>query len=118
MENAKVDFVSFDSADVIATSGNIRYGFAGDGMTLNRYSDKNVVAYNAMPYPVGPKKPDSRVDENDQLAYDFWAEVAAGTDTININGEEFSTEGWTNVSKWLFLNSRDNTWRLVDRSGQ
>lgn len=121
MERAKVEFVAFDSADVIATSRGIRYGFLNG--ELYRFSAKDEAAYNTQPYSIKGYKPDSRVTEIDAAAFDFWSDNYGNT--VTIDGEAFSTGDWDNVTKWLFLNRNADPenitaddWWLVNRSGQ
>lgn len=116
MERAKVEFVSFDSSDVIATS-RIRYGFTNDGK-LFRYSAKDVPAYNIDPNKGFGYVPDSRIDENDIFVYELFTDLSTSGNTLEIGGEQYSFGDLSNTAKWLFYNSVDNTWRLVNRSGQ
>ena len=116
MTKAKAEFVVFDSADVIATSGNspiapagptalYTFGFESDGH-MYQYTD----AGKHLTY--GSDSPE------DVYANSFWKNVwTQQGDQYSYEGGTYSTENFTNVSKWLILNS-DNSWSITDRTLQ
>ena len=126
MEKANAEFVKFDSADVIATSGTIRnplrYGFkpydSGIGGALWRYTDSGAEDYNTQYTGNSTFIPSSSITDDDKYAYDYWKNVAKTGDSFTYDGGTYSTEMWTDVSKWLMLNSDDRTWSLSDRVSQ